>query len=201
MSLFGPLLPGSLIENAAIDTLKAWMPAYIAELERQAGRDARSLPMIKSWVLRPEFEVWPEDLKTPAIVAVSPGLAEPPTKNGDGSYDAVWSLGVGVVTETATEASTRELARVYAAAIRGCILQRRSLGAGRIADWVDESYDEDIPAEKARTLACAMNVFTVQMDNVVLVGEGPRGDPPEDPYADPGDWPEVQTTHVEIERL
>lgn len=201
MTIFGQLKHGGLVEDAALATLKDWMPAYVAELERQTGRTARSLPQIRSWVLRPEFEYWPEDLQTPAIVVVSPGLAgERPTKTGDGYYRASWSLGVAAVCEASTQEATRELARVYAAAVRGCLLQRRSLeGAMRITDWVDESYD-DIPTEKRRTIAAGMNVFTVEMEQVVSVAEGPRGAPPLDPYLDPGDWPVVETAEVEIQR-
>lgn len=202
MSLVGELKHRGLVEAAALKTLKDWMPFYIAQMERETGRDPRQLPQIKSWVLRPDFEYWPEDLKTPAIVVVSPGLVgDRPTKTGDGYYRATWSLGVAAVTEASDQDATNELAGVYGAAVRGALLQRRSLeGEMRITDWIDTDTDR-IPSEKRRSIAAEMNLFTVEMEQIVSVAEGPRGEPPADPYADPGNWPVVETTAVEVDRL
>jgi hypothetical protein len=201
MSLVGRLKHRGLVEAAVLNTLKDWMPFYIAQMERETGRAARDLPQIESWILRPEFEYWPEDLMTPAVVVVSPGLAgDRPAKTGDGYYRATWSVGVATVTEASDQDATNELAGIYGAAVRGALLQRRSLeGEMRIADWIDVDTDR-IPSEARRTLAAEMNLFTVEMEQIVSVAEGPRGEPPADPYADPGDWPVVETIDVEVHR-
>jgi hypothetical protein len=49
----------------------------------------------------------------------------------------------------------------------------------RIADWIDVELRRSHPRrEGTRTLAAEMNLFTVEMEQIVSVAEGPRGEPP-----------------------
>jgi hypothetical protein len=197
-SIFDLVVDGSMVEAAARETLDEWFPTYLAELERQRGRDARSLPLPRSYHTAPTFETWPED-QLPAVVIVSPGLAGAPVKNGRGRMHAPWALGIGVVVSARDQASTNEIAKLYAAAVRALLLQRGSLGGfAAETEWVDERYD-DLPAAGERTLGAGQAIFVVQVENVVYANGGPVA-VPDDPYATPAGWPLVQTTQIETER-
>lgn len=197
MSIFGPIFTAGRVEMAAMSTLREWMATYLAEMERQTGRPAGSLPQVRSWTTVNEFGRWPEE-SLPSVLLISAGLSAVPEKDGQGRYRATWGLAVAVVVSARDQASTRELAMVYSAAIRGCLMQRRSLGGVAAAtEWIEERYDE-IPAAH-RTLAAGISGFEVQIDDVVTTHGGPASPaPPPDPQIPPGDWPTVREDGVTV---
>jgi hypothetical protein len=191
MTIFGAIVHGGHIEAAALDTLRSWLPTYLAELERQTGRSPGVLPSVRSWSLVARFGLETDD-QLPAGMLVSAGLAFEPTKGGAGMYSATWLLDVAVVVSARDEGATRELAMIYCAATRAVILQRPALGGVAAGiDWVDERYDD--LSESGRYLAAGRNTFRVFVADVLSANAGPvRPDPKPDPL-DPYD----ETTTVD----
>lgn len=190
--VFGRMLSGSEVEGDIIATLRAWLPTYMAEAERQEGLPAGSLEAVRSVTTESSPQRFPED-QLPCLIVVSPGLATPPEMSGArGAYRARWAIGIAVVVEARTRAETDRLAKIWAALIAGLILQQQQVGKGsRGITWEDQRYDE-VPAEDRRTLAAGQNEFTVEYDNVILSRLGPS-----EPDSDPEGWPLVQTVHNE----
>lgn len=196
--VFGAILAGDLVEQAALTLLQDYFTTYLGELERQRDLEPMALPPPRSYTIAEEIENWPED-QLPCVVIVSPGLAGAPSRRGQGTYDAVYELRVAVVCSAATQADTNRLAHLYSAAVVACLVQHRSLGdvaAG--LHWLDFGKVVELDA-KRRSLAAAVASFAVQMENIVST-DGPVGPPPEDPYVAPEPWPQVETVVTETER-
>jgi hypothetical protein len=175
-----------------------WMDSYLSELERATGRDVGSIERPRSWSRKNSFDKWPDD-NLPMIIIICSNLAARPTKTGSGRYRAPWAVGIAVVVSSQDEESTRNLAGLYAAAIRAIMIQHQSLDGSiegtRGVEWLDERYGE-LPSEEARTVAAARLVFSVDFDDVVTHGAGPVGPPPDqDPVAD---WPEITDVNINI---
>lgn len=196
MTIFGRILSGRIVEQTVKNHLHLWMPTYIREIERQTGRPAESLPLIRSWTNRNTLQLWKED-HLPSLLLVSPGTIGAPWKDGEGTYHAHWSIGVAVVVSGRDEKTTDGLSKDYAAAVRAAMLQRQSLGGqAEGVSWLDERYT-DLPADEARTLAAGQDIFSIEFKDVVSVAGGPvEPDPPAEAV---GDWPEVETVITETE--
>lgn len=199
MSVFGPIKTGYEVEQAVIAHLKRWMATYLAELERISELEAESLPMVRSWTTQASTEKWPED-QLPAVLVVSTGLTDQPRSEGDGTTHATWRIGLAAICSARTEAKTHAFAKLYFAALRTIMLQHPSLGGyAEKTVWGSEQYDALPIDEEKRTLAAGYGVFDVTVAEVANKLAGVL-EPPDDPYAEPGDWPTVETTEVDIER-
>jgi len=207
MSIYGPLNHAGLLEAAAVDRLRAWMPAYLAEVERQHGLDVGKLEL-RSIITVSELDRLPED-QLPCAVVISPGTIGEPTKDSSGRYLAAYNLSVAVLVSGIERQGSRLLAQLYGAAVRGALLQRRHLADDvEIADWLGESFD-DVPVESNRTLFGGINSFSSELNDVVtwkagLTGPWPEdgsppapADPPDDPTDEPPDA--VVATDVQVE--
>lgn len=185
------------IAEAARDQLKLWLPAYLAEIERQQGLPAESLPRIRSFTTRTQTTKWAEN-QTPACVIVCPGLSGPPARDGAGVWRSSWGLGVAVVTSGNSQESVIQNSSYYGAAVRACLLQQQPLPGldGRIG-WLDEDYAE-VPESQSRSLAAARVEFQVLIPHMVCDMAGPVL-PPDDPYLPPDNWPTVSDTNLETE--
>jgi hypothetical protein len=204
--IFGTIKPGNLVEQAVIDTHKLWMETYIAELSLQIDWTDNKIPTPRTYTTRNQFDSFTRD-SLPQLIVVSPGLAGPPVKNGDGSYRATWSVGVGIVCSAKDEATTKALAKFYAACSRAIMIQNGSLGGKAIGViWVDESYD-DLPGEEdtSDSLAAGVGYYRVEMDDVGTWKGGPRvpfaPKPDPDPVTQPGSaWPTADEVDITLNR-
>lgn len=200
MSIFGDILTGDDVEKAVVAHLKNWSRTYLAELERQTDRTADSLPQVRSFTTTPrEPEKWPED-QLPAILVVSPGLADVPNLQGDGQMRATWSVGIAAIVEARSEAATRTGAHLYFAHAMAIMLQKA--GIGGIADdtMLATPWQYDVlPVESRRTLGAVYAVFEVSVDEVLNTRGGPE-EPLAEPYEDPGDWPTAETVEVTADK-
>lgn len=197
VEVFGEILLGSNVEQAVIANLKTWFPTYLAEVERQEGVTAHSIPEPRSYDTVNDFQKWPEN-QLPAVVVVSPGLAGLPMTEGDGRTRAAWIVGIAVVASAKDKRSTQNLAKLYAAVVRTLMLQQQSLGGiGMGTSWRHESYT-DIPASDERTLGSCQVIFEVDIGDVVHARMG-LAQPPDDPYSPDPEWPTVETADVTVQ--
>lgn len=207
MSIYGPLNHAGLLEQAAAARLREWMPAYLADVERQHDREIGRL-QLRSIITVSGLDRFPED-QLPCAVVISPGTIGDPTKDGSGACSATYNVSVAVLVSGREQKGSRLLAQLYGAAVRGALMQRRSLTESiDIEDWLGESFD-DLPVDERRTLFGGINSFSASLGNVVSWKAGPPSTwppdggppippvPPEDPTADPGD--PVVATDVQVE--
>ncbi len=198
MSIIGPIILPQHVKDAVARTIRAFMETYLAEVERAAGLDPRSLlvPKPGSYITREDdrLEDWPES-QLPAVIIMSPGTAERPAVDGDGEYAARWAVNVAVVASGNSQLATSDLAGYYAGAVRALLVQQGTLqGFANGTTWKGERYG-DLPADARRTLATSIEVFEVRVENVVTRGLGPRK-PLDEPYEET-DLPVAK--HVEAE--
>lgn len=203
---FGQIITPDRVARAALATLRAWMPYYVSEVERQRPRAVADPwpPPPRSYATFATSVVttWPEHA-LPAVVVACPGLREPPRLDGTGLYRATWRVGACVVVSARDEDSTDRMVGLYGAAARAVIVQHPSLGGFAAGSrWVGETLDE-LPVDATRTLRAAIVEFAVDVDAVVSTADGPMEIP--DPAPDPHDeWPAwpladpvIVTTEVE----
>jgi hypothetical protein len=198
----GAVVTGRDVELAALALLQRWSGTYLAEMERQSGRAPASLPRVRGWATAADFETWPED-QVPRVLLVSPGLLGPPMADGNGTYRATWSLGLGVVVSAASMDETMVLAKLYTAALRVCLLQHQSLeGFAAGVEWLDESYD-DLPSIDTRSLGAGQAIFAVTVDDVSRRWGGPPtpSEPPTPDTAPLPTDPDVATVLIDVERV
>lgn len=191
-NIFGPLVDRDLVETTLIAFLQLWMDTYLAEIERIKVIDVRSLPRPRSYVQANRFQRWTEE-QLPALIVVSPGLSEPPKKDGSGLYRAKWNIGIGMTVGAGEEEANRALIGYYMAAIRMLMVHKPSIGGfGLGIEWTDERYN-DTPEDFRRSTASGQLLFKLEVNAVVQAYQGPAtaDPPPVDPIPDPGNWPEV----------
>lgn len=188
--LYGPLGHSGQITAAAKTHLQAWLPAYLAEMERQTGRDPQDLPIARAWRTAAEIDQWLSDVP-PAVLIACPGtldtrMAERRAARNFRGYHADWDLRVAVIVEVGGTGDPDELAGIYGAAIRAALMQHPTLTDDiRVSAWTGEILD-DVPSRQSQTLGMAINHFTVQTRGLLPTTGGPS-EPPDDPYAVPPD--------------
>lgn len=184
------------VEDKIVDLLKMWMESEIYMITKTRGLDMLALPL--SYNVRPENDKFTED-HLPAVIVASLGTDGIPRKDGYGTYEANWKISVVVVVNGNTRQSTNRNARIYAAAVRAILVERRGLdGLSNGGRWDGESYDEG-PAEMGRTLAATTIDFTFTIPNVASMS-----DRLEAPIAPPDPIPEgetVESTYLETQLL
>lgn len=174
------------VEEALIATLDPRLARYASQLD---------IAPVKAYTRAHQFDKWPED-QVPMVSVTCPGMADQPTRHGDGKYTARWAVGVVALTSAATEDDTRRLSRVYAGLIRAVLLQEPSLhGLARSVTWTDESYDE-LDVKRRRNLSTAELTFIVEVDGVVDANELPLM--PSGPIPTPSDH-DVTVTEINVE--
>jgi len=209
MTMFAPLVAVPQLETAAVDQLRAWLPAYVAEVERQMGLDARFIELPRSYQSASQQDVLPEE-QSPAILVVSPGTDGDPERINDMtnpdaiSYASWFQLSVVAGVHSVDEVSARALAGYYAAAIRGVMVQRPTIdGFTRGTVWSgEEIYGNPDTARNRSRAACVVH-FRTRVEGLVTPGAGPtQADlPPDDPYAPWPDMPVVRTVDVVYENV
>jgi hypothetical protein len=212
--IFGAIRLADDLEDAVLATLEKWWPVYVAELELQSPADTDdpkhiepgALPPPKAWVKANQLDRAASD-NLPAIVVVSPGMSgrAAPKQEGDGTFRAFFSIGVGVFVSADQRSNTMRLVRLYTAIVRTILLQRQSLdGFADGTTWLDESYDDNFTFTDDQTISAGQVVFEIELSGVVNRYGGPAvyGGPPPDPDPDtqPGsDWPLVAEASATVE--
>lgn len=209
MSVFGPLLTAGTLERAVVDRLRNWTPTYLAEVERQAEREAGTLPRLRGVIRVSELDRWPQD-QLPCAIVVSPGTIGSPVRDAEGVYQVDYSIGVATLVATREEEGSREVAQLYGAAVRGALVQQATVTEGiHVVDWLGESFD-DFPVEDRGTMFGSLNLFAVRVDELLSWKKGPpptwtedgptSPTPPENPVTPFDDEPTIETIDIDVER-
>lgn len=181
MSTFGILTAAGPIERAVLALLEKWYPTYLREVERQWLWEDAPLATPKNYSRRNSLDIESGEL-IPKVVAVSPGLFEPPELGtdefGNSVYKARWQVGVGVATAATTEDKADDMVKMYAAATRGIVLQHQDLSAPDLGvcdiNWIDESYDDITTLNNQSQLFRAAQVdFGIEIESAVSRWGGP----------------------------
>lgn len=182
-----------------METLIAWFPTYLREIELKQGLVEGKIPPPRTYTTRNEFASFPED-QMPICVVISPGLAGEPHKEGNGTYSGWFSLGVGVLASAATEEDTNFLSKVYGAAVRAIMLQKQGLGGiCKGIEWADESYNDLPDIDQTRSIRASQWIGLAYIDNIVDQYGGPNGEP--DPEEQPGsEWPVILTGDIIVQK-
>lgn len=182
--IFGTIIDGSTIEQAVLTALKAWVPTYIVEIERQRGMTpVGRLIAPREWRIVNELDAPTGPKQFPAVWLVSAGLDGEPDEFED-TFSASWLVSVAVIVSAKDQEHTVRLARLYTAAIRAALTHKPPVTAGisRVR-WVDEAYDRG-PLVLENTTAYGTLVFRVTADDVLARTGGPA-DPLPSPLPDP----------------
>lgn len=194
MSIIGPIISADVVQDAIIAHLKLWLPTYLCEVDEERGLERGITAWPRSWQVVPTFDNTLEQ-QIPAMLIICPGTAQKPTKEGDGSYRATYTVGVAALVKGPNQIATNDIAKRYGAAIAAAMLQEK----GRIHDklhacgWEGDSYD-DIETERERTLSSATVHFSVEFTKVLHERSGPAMPiivP--DPYETPKENPKTET--------
>ena len=195
----GTYVDRKTVERKTLAHVENWFVSYLADNERQQTPPLppRTLPQPRTYEVVTQFTPFPDD-QLPFIAVISPGLASgrKPQIYGDGMVKAWWNVAVGAVVSARDARSAADLAGYYGVALRLLMTQNPQLGGWASGvEWLDEKYD-DFPRVKELARAACRLVFTVEVQDVMNVRQGPRtldGDftPPVDPYTPTGDYPVV----------
>lgn len=173
-------------------TLQTYLPATLAAAATDFGWDPADVPAVKSWRMPSMREMRGGDPATPLIVITSTGWVEEPEVDNDGDAHAVYDLLVNPNVRGSDYEHTATVTSIYAAAIRTCLEQHRSLGVDWVTDLkvVAESFDEG-EDDKQRLLAEALIVAHVHVGPIHNRHDVPGED----------DAPTVLTTDVTVDYL
>lgn len=205
LSVFGPMVSAADVEDRLQATLVRWYSTYLYEIERLHAITPGTLPAPRSWVRSAEVEKFPED-QLPAAMIGSPGLTDPPVADGAGNYMATWRVNVGVEVVAGPNRRALELARWYALATRGVLLQQQLdpavVGPSIVrVDWADERYDQ-LDTANDRTVCVGVVEVAVTAADVLQRGVGPLEPmlPPQPPDPNSPQWPTAVRVETAVER-
>ena len=179
--LYGVTTNAFRIEEAALATLKAWLPAHCAHQERANGLDPGALPVPQEFPTASELDPKASQ-RLPAVFVVSPGTTGTPEQLTNGSYRATYRIEVAVLAAGRDEREVRRDAALYIAAIRGALVQNGTLGG--VVEKVSWTGPDDhavaATAVGREQRAVYGTAFAVTVRDLVDRNAGPT-DPPLDP--------------------
>lgn len=193
MSIFERIVSDDQVEDAVVATLRKWTPNWLAEVEDQLGLDRGyyQRPQDSSYIVRDDFDKWPEEM-LPAVVVVSLGPLDTPVKDGRWSFRQKWLMGILGVAGSTDQLSSRRAAYRLGAAIRGVLAGRQTLdgalnGTVRGVEW-QGGRNGEMPTDAERTAWAQRQAFSVEVGDVLTQGAGPPSDA--NPLPDTEPWPD-----------
>lgn len=195
MSIYGEIITGKEVRQALEDTIKMWIPEYLAEVGAKYGFDRGDLPVFATYEPMIQWDKFDED-QIPLCLIIAPGTLDQPQVR-DGKLRVRWGAGIGCVVSGQDRDNTWLLAEIYTAAVRTLLLQHPSLGGfSEGIVYISERFDT-LPADTARTLGAGSLQVGVDVAAMVDMRAGPSSPAP-DPTVPPGDWPIAATIPVEV---
>lgn len=177
-TIYGPIVTAGNIRDAYKATLTAWLPSYLAEIERQTGL---VLPPIRHYSTGVSPGTPVEQL--PAVVIVAPGVDGTFMRHANGSYDAPWGVGVGIVVAHTSRDTALSWAEAYTAALRACIVQHGSLGGFATDTVLNDEETTEVGWNTDHSVAAGSLYFTSTITGVVNASGGPATVPAPNPTA------------------
>lgn len=194
--VFGNMFVAGSLEQAYINTLIKWFPDYVNEVAAQNDLDPAEIAIPKNYTNRNSFDMLPAE-ELPKVIVISPGTVGDPTMYNNGTYEAAWRIGVGVVHAHKDENTANYLSKVYAAVVREIINDKQTLDDSvygiQHTLWVNEMYD-DVPigSPTVKTRAASLNFSTL------LTGVSTKGRGPLEPDHAPYDYVTVDKVVIQI---
>ncbi len=173
----GNIFVASDLEIGVKDTLAAWMPTYMKDLEIQRSMTPGQIVPPKTYTNKNDFAKFPEEA-LPMVVVISPGVAGRPEARGDGQIDAWFSIGIGIICSANTSERADFIAKFYGASAMAIMLQQPVHGGiGYLTEFNDMGF-EAVPVDAAnRYVRSARLSFSLLVENVVRRFDGPIGNP------------------------
>lgn len=196
MSIFGRIVTSTQVEAAVVDTLRTWLPDYLAEVCRQSGRDPATLPppVAGDIFAMAQMQRRTSD-KLPSIVVNVTGETKP-VKMGRGKFRFTWPLDVVIGVGARDMQLALEGRGIYAGAVRALLVQKCGLdGFAAAIRPVGAAYDDATQSETRDTIGFAHMQFEIDVDDVVAHGMGPAT-PSVDPLVEPDDYPTTEFTEL-----
>lgn len=167
--VFGPVYGGHTVQEAFYNTLQTWLPTYIAEFNRALGSEVLVIPF--EYRHRPEYRTLPKN-SSAAILVTVPGTAGQP-EIFQNNVRAHFHVDVMVYIYGSTDwQETEALTQAYAACLRTCMVQNRSLGGiAETTIWLGEEYLEG-EHSSTRTTGVSHIRFLVTIANVMNIYGG-----------------------------
>lgn len=198
MTLYGPIVTDTQIEDLLLATLRQWLSSYLGEVERNTGRDQGAIPVPVSWGIPQErFEKWPEQL-TPHVAVVA-GTTENLRPEGDGLYTVEYPIEVTVVVMANGPSAVESLSKAYIAAVEKVLLDQPV--GDPVEDIIPLGHSPEDLGDTDRSMLAMTARFTVIATNVMQRRVGPLEPEDPDPREPSPDWPEVATVGVSTEAL
>src|SRR5437899_2949617 len=172
VDIFGNVVDADTVEGYVRSALQVWIVAHLAHQERRRGLPARTLPQPRSWPTVSEFDLESHE-QLPAIVIVSPGTAGVP-EHDRGVYRITWRIEIAVVVAGNTEAQGRMLAALYLAAIKGALIQNRTLtDTVEMCRWAGPDDHAFGLTERGSQRAIYATAFEVTVRDAINARQGP----------------------------
>jgi hypothetical protein len=205
-SIFGPLVGGSTIEAAVLDTLRTWLPTYLWEVERQHNIAKGTLPhppTPESYHGGVDFSSWQEDTCPEVIVVCNP--TGEPERSGSVGYSQAFEIQIAAVVIDAEEDTSRLVAGYYGEALQGALVQQPALGGLAEHTVMTSAPHLELQDPDERRLHQVSAAFQTFIAPIVIDQGGPDVPTPSDsplyggtPDAPYGDWPTVTTTQAVV---
>jgi hypothetical protein len=218
---YGPGVSWRDLRQWAVAGIGLWFPAYLRDAERHHGLAAgycalpagfrTPAPQENAAEPVPERVKHPEQ-RLPLILVISPGTTDsPPIHEPDRTLTMEWAFTLSGLVHGKTEDEAELVASVYGLALVQMVLQQAGAWADLLAyqgpPMRVESVSPGAPlldfstleASRRRSLVAAEATFTVVFRDSAN-SLGPQTPPPVDPSEDPGDWPEIIQTELQISR-
>src|SRR4051812_17429085 len=129
MSVFGPLVSPSRIEEALTGTLRSWLHTYLGAVELANGRPVYpaaghlSRPTADAWHVTAGDALSVPNLRLPRIVVESTGWVQPAESDG-AALSTVWGVNVVSFLKGRNDTETKTYRNDYATAITALLLHK-----------------------------------------------------------------------------
>ena len=177
--VYGPLKGGHTIQEGFYNTLQKWLPAYLAEFNRNLGGEI--LSPVKEYRQRPDFRTLSPKPEASMLVVCDSTIGKPERRNS--GTRSTWAVKLSVFMAGTTDwQETQALTYAYGAAARAAISQHPSLGG--IAEttlWVGERY-----LEKEHVNLRTIGLLVVDFETTIADTLYVYGGPPNPQYAAEG---------------
>jgi hypothetical protein len=209
LNVYGVALSRGRIQRATTAHVRRGVPDYWRVAARQEGVQADgatalevgTLQLPRSWRrTQGELDRWPED-QLPALIFGSPGLSdEGVRRDGEGKHEGTWVFSWTAVVSGRDDDVTGWLVGIYTLALRLLFLQQPLIEGLPVTkcSYADEAYD-GLPFRRSRSLMAGTVVFELGLKDLGSARGGPV-DPAENPIPDPGPWPVVENTGLDLDR-